>query len=351
MRRVVRLRWLGGVWRRAATQRRRRHVAAGAVAGIAAALALGSPAYADNCRSLLDCYRTAQAGLAALVGLSVLFGVALSMALDFVPVVGTIKGVIEAVTGRDLITGQELEWWERLLGVVPVLGGAAGVVGSVSRGARALDDVGDLGRAADNFSDLGRAADRASDLPTGARYVDNVDPADARVYDQIRNTAGDTGRIADNTGIPQSRLDQVKDHLFHREHDLPTGPGQTQRGNFSPDSDIADLWPKAEAGTLTPEEAQRFHRLMAHEYVESSLMNNGMPYRSSDPGAWDPVLGNRPTPQHHGAHDLAPHADASRDPFGHWDAMGREHPGVTEIAPDLSNLDDIIRRILGGGGS
>jgi hypothetical protein len=206
------------------------------------------------------------------------------------------------------------------------------------------DDIGDIG-------DVGRAADRATDIPwSGAKYIDNVDPHDARIYEQIRNNPDDTARIAENTGIPQSKLDQVKDHVFHREHDLPVGPGQTQRGNFSPDSDIADLWPKAEAGTLTPAEAQRFHRLMAHEYVESSLMGRGMPYRSADPGAWDDILGNRPTPQHHGAHDLAPHTDPTRDPFGHWArALGRDHPGVTEIAPDLSNLDDVIRRIRGGG--
>lgn len=312
-------------------------------AGIVASLAYPAPAYADNCGSLFDCYRTAQAALAALVGLSVLLGVLLSMALDFMPVIGTIKGVAEAITGRDLVTGQELAWWERLLGVVPVLGGAAGALGAVSRAGGALDDLGSLGR----------GADRAADIPwSGARYVENFDPAHGRAYDAIRANAGDTARIAENTGIPQSRLDQVKDHIFNREHDLPVGPGQTQRGNFTPEGSIADLWSKAEAGTLSPGEAQEFHRLMAHEYVESSLMNNGMPYRSSDPGAYDPVLGNRPTPQHHGAHDLAPHTDPTRDPFGHWPgAIGRDHPGVTEIAPDLSNLDDIIRTILGGGGS
>ncbi|MGH3940618.1 MAG: hypothetical protein ACRDTG_18675 [Pseudonocardiaceae bacterium] len=185
---------------------------------------------------------------------------------------------------------------------------------------------------------------------SGARYVENVDPGDADIYNRIRDNAHDTARIAENTGIPQGKVDQIKDHLFHREHDLPTGPGQINRGNFSPDSDIADLWPKAETGRLNPEEAQRFHRLIAHEYVESSLMNNGMPYRSSHPSTWDPVLGNHPTPQHHGAHDLAPHVDPARDPFGHWErSLGRDHPGVTEIASDLSNLDDIIHQILGGG--
>src|SRR5688572_7989427 len=53
---------------------------------------------------------------------------------------------------------------------------------------------------------------------TGAGYVEHVDPADAAAYDAIRNNAGDTARIADNTGIPQNIMDRIKDHLFFREH-------------------------------------------------------------------------------------------------------------------------------------
>jgi len=111
---------------------------AGLCAAFAVFLAPGV-AFADNCGSLSDCYNTARAALAALAGLAILFGVLLSVALDFVPVVGTVKGAVEAVTGRDLVTGQELAWWERLLGIVPIVGGAAGVIGAVSRGSRAVD--------------------------------------------------------------------------------------------------------------------------------------------------------------------------------------------------------------------
>jgi hypothetical protein len=42
--------------------------------------------------------------------------VAFSLFLDFLPVIGTIKGGIEAITGRDLITGDELPTWARALG-------------------------------------------------------------------------------------------------------------------------------------------------------------------------------------------------------------------------------------------
>jgi Pre-toxin TG len=41
--------------------------------------------------------------------------VAFSLFLDFLPVIGTIKSAIEAITGRDLITGDELPNWARAL--------------------------------------------------------------------------------------------------------------------------------------------------------------------------------------------------------------------------------------------
>jgi hypothetical protein len=118
---------------------------------VVAVFAFPSTAYADNCGSLTDCYSTAQAALAALVGLSVLFGVLLSLTLDFLPGIGTIKGLIEAATGRDLITGQELEWWERALGAVPVLGQVG----------RLIDGAADLGAAA---ARSGRAVGHGEDI-------------------------------------------------------------------------------------------------------------------------------------------------------------------------------------------
>ena len=75
----------------------------------------------DNCGSLSDCYNTLGAAVSAAAGLG-LFGMLLSMGLDLLPGIGTVKGVIEGITGRDLVTGEELPWWARVLGVVPGLG-------------------------------------------------------------------------------------------------------------------------------------------------------------------------------------------------------------------------------------
>lgn len=110
------------------------------------------------------------------------------------------------------------------------------------------------------------------------------------------------------------------------------------------------MWERAEKGTLSPTEQERFKRLVAHEYVESGLMDRGLPYRSDHPDYWNhPELGpgvNNPTPAHHGAHDLAP-SHSPLGPFGHYGILGRDAPDVS-IANDLSNLDDVVESIWRG---
>ncbi|PTM57535.1 pre-toxin TG domain-containing protein [Desmospora activa] len=91
-------------------------------------------AQAHNCGDFRDCYSTLRAAVAATLGLS-MFAVMLSIGLDFVPIVGQTKGMIEAISGRDLITGEELEDHVRLLGILGPAGRIAGGAASVGRGA------------------------------------------------------------------------------------------------------------------------------------------------------------------------------------------------------------------------
>ncbi|MFQ6242563.1 pre-toxin TG domain-containing protein [Sinorhizobium meliloti] len=66
------------------------------------------------------------------------FGTALSLALDFMPVIGNIKGLIEAYTGRDLITGDKIPDWARCLNVaLAVLPGAGAAWKAIRAGLRA----------------------------------------------------------------------------------------------------------------------------------------------------------------------------------------------------------------------
>nr|WP_301290465.1 RHS repeat-associated core domain-containing protein [Paenibacillus sp. 1781tsa1] len=84
---------------------------------------------------------------------------ALGTVLDFTPVVGNVKGIIEAITGRDLVTGEKLAWYERGLSVLGPLG-------------KGLNKTTSLLKFADEATDaaktVGRNAGEAIDaVPTG----------------------------------------------------------------------------------------------------------------------------------------------------------------------------------------
>jgi len=188
---------------------------------------------------------------------------------------------------------------------------------------------------------------------TGARSLspeeqEAKDAAEAaQAYERIRGSAGDTQRISENTGIDKGVLSQVKSHLFEQEHDLPMPPdGHLVTQRFTPDKSISDLWEKADAGTLSSGEREQFQALMQHESVESSLMAQGMPYRSADPAAWDDGI-NWPSAQNYGAHDLSPHAAYANDPWRGWQSMGFGEPPTIPIARDLSNTGAVVAEIRG----
>lgn len=134
----------------------------------------GDPVYAHNCGDFRDCYDTLRGAIAATVGLS-MFAVALSLALDFIPGVGQVKGGIEAITGKDLITGEELSAYERILGVFGPVSKIAAGSAAIARGARNLDNISDAGSAARRGSNSSNAADTASSVSRQGPFT--VDPA------------------------------------------------------------------------------------------------------------------------------------------------------------------------------
>ena len=181
----------------------------------------------------------------------------------------------------------------------------------------------------------------------GRRYVDAPESADAlRRYDEIRSSESDTVRISENTGFDVDILNQVKEHLFFREHTGVAVPpeGAQRHGRFAPMDHIGQFWQLAESGRINEPkfaaESAHFRRLMMHEYVESRLMEEGVPYRSQSPDVWDEEGLYTGTSEHHGAHDIAP-LEGNRNVFALWPKWGLPKPDF-DIADDLSNLDNVV---------
>ena len=180
---------------------------------------------------------------------------------------------------------------------------------------------------------------------TVPKYFEYAKPKAIRQYAEIIAMTDDVYEIANYLEISSEIIRKVKEHLFINEHelDIPNYEAKTTnhvRGNFTPELEIADLWLKAKNRSLQPREVTKFKRLIAHEYIEQALMADGLPYRS--PQAWRDDV-NLPTPEHYGAHDIAPHTDRP-NPFSHWFTIGKSAEGLT-LADDLSNLDELLEAI------
>ncbi|MGW1146017.1 hypothetical protein ACWD6I_13350 [Streptomyces sp. NPDC002454] len=208
---------------------------------------------------------------------------------------------------------------------------------------------------------LSRASDDAHAGPvrigpeggwTGAGWIEQPDPPLAgQMYETIRSTNNrvDLPEISRHTGVPEGVLREVKSHMFRSQHELAVGPGQFSRGLFTPRLDVAQLWIGAQRGLLDEDRLAKFRYLMAHEFVESRLMKEGIPYVRDSPEVWQLDEADSSyyrtfpdRPENAGAHDLAP--NDKKGGFAHWRKIGLKEPNVA-MNPDLSNLDDIVKEI------
>ena len=188
---------------------------------------------------------------------------------------------------------------------------------------------------------------------SGARDVNplQMDAEAVRVYEELRTRSErqvrtEIAAIARHSGIPQRVLRVVRRHLFIEMHDLPVGPLRVIRQRFDPFYDIAEIWRKAEQGPLTPTERAHFDALVAHEYVEARLMQMGMPYRSPHPDAFLEDI-SMPTAGQFGAHDVAPLAHPTANPFRHWESLG--YPTGRLAIPEgrlVTGLDGVVTSIV-----
>ncbi|MBQ1084033.1 hypothetical protein, partial [Nocardiopsis sp. B62] len=183
----------------------------------------------------------------------------------------------------------------------------------------------------------------------GVAHIDKPDyVSHAQAYDRIREATGDVDLIAEVTGIDRGVINRIKDHIFNKSHEVAVGPNDVRVGKFTPAEHIAKWWEGVQRDRIPNDEKPSFRKWLAHESVESKLMEWGMPYLSSDSSAfsWDPDLdeySSVPTEGQYGAHNLAP-SEGMLAPFGHYLPEWGKPEG--DLKGDLSNSEEIAREIF-----
>ncbi|MFD4234981.1 hypothetical protein [Streptomyces sp. NPDC058542] len=177
-------------------------------------------------------------------------------------------------------------------------------------------------------------------------YATKPDDNAPAEYERIRASTEDVARISENYGFDPDVLQRAKNNLFLEKHDTYIGPGPENLRRdvyFTAYEEISMLWIRAENGTLKDLEGS-FRGLIIHEYVESRLLEAGVPYTSGHPSAWSEVRDW--SNGHIGAHDISPISLRGAPPTARgtlvlWPKMGLEIPEFT-LSPDLSNLDILV---------
>ncbi|TDD47480.1 hypothetical protein E1263_34505 [Kribbella antibiotica] len=176
-------------------------------------------------------------------------------------------------------------------------------------------------------------------------FIEDAEPDEMAQYRRIR-VADDIDAIVTNCEYPREIIEEAKDNLFLRQHDVAVAPGQIRHGYFTPAREIGDLWELAASGAdMDAEQTAMFRSLLAHEYVESKLMDAGLPYLSDDPGAFTADGVTRVTAEYRSAHLVAPLSMQPEriDLLRLWDGKLELPRNGLRVAEDLSNLDEVVR--------
>jgi hypothetical protein len=181
------------------------------------------------------------------------------------------------------------------------------------------------------------------------RFYDESDVIDNEGligYATVLSQINDIENISQNLGVSEHIISRVRQHVYLSSRPVATGPNQVEDIFFSPIRQYADDWLNVANGRLEKVDLADFKRFLAHEYVESRLIEMGIPFRSSNPKAWG-VSGNSATPEHFGAHDIAPTPNPLRSPFQFWSPqLGRDPGSLSTYTTDdiLRNIDAIVEQ-------
>lgn len=194
--------------------------------------------------------------------------------------------------------------------------------------------------------------------PPVNEFITNEPEKLENAYRRIRESTDDVPKIAEELDLHdddpaklaelEEMVDVAKRNVFVNKRDVAVGPGEIRHGNFTPLQGIADLWTAVMDGKyLTGPQVNELRSLIAHEYVEAKLLEDGVPYNTADPRAWPEDGPYRPARP--GPHELAPlslRSGAQVDLLRLWKHYGLTSPFPDGfLAKDLSkaNLDEIVR--------
>ena len=159
--------------------------------------------------------------------------------------------------------------------------------------------------------------------------------------DDLVMSGTSVGAISGELGISPNIVSKAMDHMLIDYHVVEAFPGNFRYGRFQVASNDVKLWHDVANGVASNDVKARLRQLIAHEYIESRLMEAGMVYRRI--GAANIAS--------YGAHELSILDDwMTPTPWRHYystepGGLGRNNPNFN-LNADFSNIDDIVDSMI-----
>ena len=178
---------------------------------------------------------------------------------DFTSGVGDAKGIIEGLTGEDIITGEKINFFNRLIGGIPLIGRATDIFKTVnkpikkgadflvnlildsSKGISKIDNINDttkLVRVAEGVGDLGsdvtkavlkeiKAVDNSANITKASKNIEKTSDVLENITKvatkevKVIDKSNETGKIAKNTkGMKPIKKEQALEDIFTKEQEI-----------------------------------------------------------------------------------------------------------------------------------
>jgi hypothetical protein len=134
-----------------------------------------------------------------------------------------VKGLVEEITGQDLLTGEKLAPWERIIGIIPYVSDASKLASKAGDIAKAVEGASDATKAAAANGDAKKALDAADAAKTAEKILEEagvpLPEGMKQAVDEAIETANAAG-TATRTEINDSKFDYLFGRASGNEHNL-----------------------------------------------------------------------------------------------------------------------------------
>nr|RNJ64591.1 MAG: hypothetical protein EDM05_35705 [Leptolyngbya sp. IPPAS B-1204]RNJ64596.1 MAG: hypothetical protein EDM05_35670 [Leptolyngbya sp. IPPAS B-1204] len=149
---------------------------------------------------------------------------------------GELKGLVEAVTGKDLITGEDLAAWERMIGIIPYVSDVGKLIHKAGDLARAVEAGSDAAKAAAASGDAKKALEAAEAANTAEKILEDagvsLPEGTKQAVDEAQELARQAGYQEVLTNVPGTTEEQLR-NLSRQSNDLIDLIEQEIRGGHS----------------------------------------------------------------------------------------------------------------------